>query len=132
MQPELNNPQRVVVTGIGAITPLGSSVEQYWDGLIHGRSGIRQWGLGSVADKVIHAANVPVWLVPAALSEGILYDNIPGRSILVPLDGSKLAEEVFPHVIKLTEQRKADTTITLVNVARPATVQPSSFKSPFK
>lgn len=86
----------------------------------HGRSGIRQWGLGSVADKVIHAANVPVWLVPAALHEGILYDNIPGRSILVPLDGSKLAEEVFPHVINLTEQRKADTSITLVNVAKPA------------
>ena len=33
---------RVVVTGLGAITPLGSSVEQYWDGLMHGRSGIRR------------------------------------------------------------------------------------------
>ncbi len=33
--------RRVVVTGIGAITPLGASVESYWDGLISGRSGIR-------------------------------------------------------------------------------------------
>lgn len=33
--------RRVVVTGLGAITPLGSAVEPYWDGLIAGRSGIR-------------------------------------------------------------------------------------------
>jgi 3-oxoacyl-[acyl-carrier-protein] synthase II len=32
---------RVVVTGLGAITPLGSSVEAFWDGLKNGRSGIR-------------------------------------------------------------------------------------------
>lgn len=32
--------QRVVVTGLGAITPLGSSVVQFWDGLIAGRSGV--------------------------------------------------------------------------------------------
>jgi len=33
--------RRVVVTGLGAITPLGPSVESYWDGLVAGRSGIR-------------------------------------------------------------------------------------------
>jgi 3-oxoacyl-[acyl-carrier-protein] synthase II len=31
--------KRVVVTGMGAITPLGASVEEYWDGLINGVSG---------------------------------------------------------------------------------------------
>jgi len=34
--------KRVVVTGLGAITVLGSSVPQYWDGLVQGRSGIRR------------------------------------------------------------------------------------------
>lgn len=33
---------RVVITGLGAITPLGSSVEQLWNGLVEGKSGIRR------------------------------------------------------------------------------------------
>jgi len=32
--------RRVVVTGIGAITPLGLNVKETWEGLINGRSGI--------------------------------------------------------------------------------------------
>ena len=32
--------RRVVVTGTGAVTPLGASVDAYWDGLISGRCGI--------------------------------------------------------------------------------------------
>jgi beta-ketoacyl-acyl-carrier-protein synthase II len=32
--------QRVVITGLGAMTPLGCSVGEYWQGLIQGRSGI--------------------------------------------------------------------------------------------
>lgn len=31
---------RVVITGLGAITALGNSVEQTWDGLVAGRSGV--------------------------------------------------------------------------------------------
>lgn len=31
--------KRVVVTGLGALTPIGNSIQEYWDGLIHGRSG---------------------------------------------------------------------------------------------
>ncbi len=32
--------RRVVVTGMGAVTPFGVTVDPYWDGLIEGRSGI--------------------------------------------------------------------------------------------
>ena len=36
------NKKRVVITGLGAITALGSSIPQYWEGLIEGRSGVRR------------------------------------------------------------------------------------------
>ena len=32
--------RKVVITGLGAITPLGNSVSEFWDGLIHGKNGI--------------------------------------------------------------------------------------------
>ncbi len=84
----------------------------------HGSSGIRRWGLGSVADKVVHEAEVPIWLVPAQLHENILHDSFPERSILVPLDGSRLAESVLYHVRELVTQRGEETEVLLVNVAK--------------
>ena len=32
--------KRVVVTGMGAITPLGNSVPEFWNGIITGKSGV--------------------------------------------------------------------------------------------
>lgn len=40
---------RVVITGMGAITPLGESVNEYWDALVQGRSGIRGMTLADPA-----------------------------------------------------------------------------------
>ena len=31
--------RRVVVTGLGAITPIGNNLHEYWEGLINGVSG---------------------------------------------------------------------------------------------
>ena len=31
---------RVVVTGLGAVTPIGNDVASYWDGLSSGRNGV--------------------------------------------------------------------------------------------
>ena len=31
--------RRVVVTGLGALTPIGNNLEEYWQGLISGKSG---------------------------------------------------------------------------------------------
>jgi beta-ketoacyl-acyl-carrier-protein synthase II len=33
---------RVVVTGLGVVSPLGSSVDLFWEGLVNGRSGVRR------------------------------------------------------------------------------------------
>ena len=37
----MSNEQRVVVTGMGAVSPLGRGVAALWDGLLAGRSGVR-------------------------------------------------------------------------------------------
>ena len=31
--------KRVVVTGLGALTPIGNNIEEYWNGLVNGVSG---------------------------------------------------------------------------------------------
>lgn len=31
--------KRVVVTGLGALTPIGNNIEEYWNGLVNGKSG---------------------------------------------------------------------------------------------
>ncbi|MCB0436206.1 MAG: beta-ketoacyl-[acyl-carrier-protein] synthase II, partial [Mangrovimonas sp.] len=31
--------KRVVVTGIGALTPIGNTKDEYWNGLVNGKSG---------------------------------------------------------------------------------------------
>ena len=31
--------KRVVVTGLGALTPIGNNIDEYWNGLINGISG---------------------------------------------------------------------------------------------
>ena len=35
-----NNRRRVVITGMGAITPLGMTIDEYWGSLVAGKSGI--------------------------------------------------------------------------------------------
>ena len=32
--------RRVVVTGLGAVTPIGNNVPDFWDGLINGKNGV--------------------------------------------------------------------------------------------
>jgi 3-oxoacyl-[acyl-carrier-protein] synthase II len=46
--------RRVVVTGLGAITPLGASVDLYWSGLIAGRSGIHTISRFEHANQDVH------------------------------------------------------------------------------
>ena len=71
----------------------------------HGYSGIKQWKISSVAEKVLRASKVPVLLVPAETPYKIVYDKWPRMMLLVPLDGSELAESVLPHVEALAKQR---------------------------
>ncbi len=45
--------KRIVVTGMGALTPLGASVESTWQRLLNGQSGIRRLPEGLIGDLAI-------------------------------------------------------------------------------
>jgi nucleotide-binding universal stress UspA family protein len=75
----------------------------------HGRSGIDRWVLGSVAEKVLRAANNPLLLVRAAKPTTSQEARV--TSVIVPLDGSELAESVLPAVTELA--KKLDLAIIL-------------------
>ena len=86
----------------------------------HGRSGVKRWAMGSIADKVLRTSKIPVWLVRAGVPEEIVHDKWPNRTMLVPLDGSKLAESVLPHIEALAKQRGAEwVDVVLLRVCEP-------------
>ncbi len=86
----------------------------------HGRSGISRWAIGSMAEKILRAAKVPVVLVHSEIADQIPYDKWPKKAILAPLDGSTLAESVLPHVEALAKQQGTEPVdVVLLRVCEP-------------
>ncbi len=112
-----------VVTGHPAEEILRYAEENIVDVILmstHGRSGIRRWVLGSVAEKVLQASKVPVWLVRAGIHAEVASDRCAVKAMLVPLDGSKPAEAVLPHVKTLAKQGCAGLVeVVLFGVSEP-------------
>ena len=80
----------------------------------HGRSGISRLSLGSVTDSLIRHTTIPVLVVkppPSYLNPRV---TEPFNRILVPLDGSALAEQVLPCAVALAKLHGAE--ITLLHV----------------
>jgi nucleotide-binding universal stress UspA family protein len=92
----------------------------------HGRSGVSRWSMGSVADKILRAAKVPVWLVRTELDNTVPYDKWPNRTLLVPLSGSEISASVIPHAIELAKQNGATVNVVLMQVCEPP-VAPSYY-----
>lgn len=61
----------------------------------HGRAGMQRLFLGSVADKVLHSTTLPLLLLRPR-EDGAQGREPVLRLLLVPLDGSALAEQVIP------------------------------------
>lgn len=81
-----------------------------------GRSGFKRFVLGSVANKVLHLSRVPLLLYcPRSAVTG------PGEAqlglVIVPLDGSQLAEQVLPHVLLLAKALQLTVVLTTVTPA---------------
>jgi nucleotide-binding universal stress UspA family protein len=86
----------------------------------HGWSGVKRWILGSVTDKVLRASTIPIWVVRSGVPEESIRGLGPGSRILVPLDGSELAEMVLPHVESLAQQPgTVQVDVVLISVVEP-------------
>ena len=48
--------KRVVITGIGAITPIGNNVEEFWNGLKEGKCGIAEITAFDTTEQKVHLA----------------------------------------------------------------------------
>lgn len=83
----------------------------------HGRSGISRLSLGSVTDSLIRHTTIPVLVVkpPTSYLNPQVIEAF--KRIVVPLDGSMLAEQILPRVLALAKLEEAE--ITLLNVLIP-------------
>jgi 3-oxoacyl-[acyl-carrier-protein] synthase II len=61
--------RRVVITGIGPVTPVGTGVEGFWEGLLGGRNGIREISLFDHSDLTVHVAGEVPDFVPTDFLE---------------------------------------------------------------
>ena len=95
----------------------------------HGRSGVSRWVLGSVTDKVLRATTNPLLIIRARPIEGFSPGALATRSerwsawvniksIVTPMDGSPLAEQVVPHAVAMA--RSLDVPVTPVGVSQLA------------
>lgn len=73
-----------------------------------GRSGVAIGLLSPITDRVIHSSSIPVLIVSRSQE---LWNP---RTLIVPLDGSDMAEQVLPYVESIS--RKTDASIALIRV----------------
>jgi nucleotide-binding universal stress UspA family protein len=83
----------------------------------HGRGPLGRFWLGSVADELVRESPVPVLLTKPTTEKVDLTREPPMKHVLVPLDGSQLAERILPSVTDLGRFLAAD--FTLMRVVKP-------------
>ena len=82
-----------------------------------GRGPLARFWLGSVSDQLVRQADIPVLLVrPQAAAPDLSREPVFGR-VLIPLDGSPLAERVLEPVFALDTARQRE--YTLLRVVMP-------------
>jgi nucleotide-binding universal stress UspA family protein len=84
----------------------------------HGRRGISRLSLGSVTDSLIRGTTIPVLVVKPRASYLMPQASREFHHIVVPLDGSGLAEQILDRVVPLAKLEEAE--ITLLHVLSPA------------
>ena len=107
----------IVAYGSPSERIVGFSQKNHYDLIAmstRGLSGITRWVSGSIANRVLHSTRKPLLLVKPTSSNGTMKEKGRFWKILVPLDGSELAETVLPVVETLSVHMGCE--VTLVRV----------------
>ncbi len=83
----------------------------------HGRGAVSRFWLGSVADRVLRHAPAPILLIRPDETAPDLSRAPNFAHVLIPLDGSALAEQVLPYATALGRLMDAD--YTLLQAIKP-------------
>jgi nucleotide-binding universal stress UspA family protein len=92
----------------------------------HGRGPLARFWLGSVADALVRQASVPILLVPPKGAAPDLAQTPVIRRVLIPLDGSELAEQVLEPALALGAATQTEyTLLRVVTLATPPSYDPA-------
>ena len=89
-------PRRVVVTGVGLVSPLGIGTEATWDALVAGRSGVSTITRFDASDFPVHIAaevkgfNPEDWIEPKEVKKFDLFVHYALAASQMALDDSGL------------------------------------------
>jgi nucleotide-binding universal stress UspA family protein len=93
----------------------------------HGRGPFARFWLGSVADAIVRQASVPILLVQPKDAAPDLAQQPVVRRVLIPLDGSELAEQILEPALALGAATEAEyTLLQVVEQLTPASYDPAS------
>jgi nucleotide-binding universal stress UspA family protein len=113
--------QERIVTGEPSRAIVASAAREKADLIAlstHGRSGVREWAFGSVAERVLRTTPLPVL---------VYRGNAPAagdvRRILVALDDQERTLHVLPAAADLAEAMKAEVVLLHVGRRAPSTVE---------
>ena len=91
----------------------------------HGRNIVKRGLLGSVTDRVVHSSHLPVLTINPERAQTYWAKDAQIARIMVPLDGSELAETVLPYVERIASSLSLE--VVLVRVPHsPASRSPYS------
>ena len=69
----------------------------------HGRTGLGRWIMGSVTDRVLHTTTAPLLVVHPERGAPSVDSTASIQTLIVPLDGSELAETVLPVAAEIAK-----------------------------
>ena len=91
----------------------------------HGRSGLGRWVYGSNADKLLQTTTIPMLLIRPRSGDASAQGEMPINTLVVPLDGSELAEESLSYAESLASQTSLKLSLIRV-ITTPAIAYPGT------